>query len=66
MTLALFLLGALLSVTSIAMCLLGSFGLSFYAIRRRLPVRSPIDYMHWGSTGFFLGNLLIITALVLH
>ncbi|MEO0474790.1 MAG: hypothetical protein AAF085_02300 [Planctomycetota bacterium] len=66
MTLALFIVGALLSVTSIAMFLLGSFGVSFYAIRRRLPVRSPIDFMHWGSTGFFLGNMLIICGLVLY
>ena len=60
MGLVLIVFAGLASFIGVCLFVLGSLGLSSYRLRQRLPVRSPVDLMHWGSILFSVGFFLIV------
>lgn len=56
MLLLVFMLAAAVVLTGVVLFVLGSLGLGSRALRTRLPVKSPVVLMHWGSTLFSLDS----------
>jgi len=61
-----FFLAAFASIAGMCLFILGSLGFSSYRLPRRLPARSPVDFMHLGSTLFSFGFFSIVLTLLIY
>lgn len=53
------------SLSGMILFVIGTLGQSSDWIRQRIPVKSPVDLMHWGSTLFSIGFFSIVLTLLI-